>query len=145
MQTTNVPVSRNMPPLPETARSSKKSILLARIKRARWTYLLLLPGLLYFLLFYYLPLLGNVIAFQDFSPYLGFLRSPWIGFANFVSVFSDPEIGIVIVNTLVISVLQILFAFPVGIVLSLMLNALISERFKRFMQSVVYLPHFIGW
>src|SRR5581483_854243 len=67
------------------------------------------------------------------------------GFSNFASVFTDPEIGIVIINTLVISILQIVFAFPVGIILSLMLNALISERFKRFMQSVLYLPHFIGW
>jgi putative aldouronate transport system permease protein len=113
--------------------------------RNRWVYILLLPGLLYFLAFYYLPLLGNIVAFQDYSPYLGFLRSPWVGFANFAHVFTDPEIGIVIQNTLVISLLQIIFAFPVGIALSLLLNAIISERLKRFMQSILYLPHFLGW
>jgi putative aldouronate transport system permease protein len=145
MQTTKGAVNENLPLLAESARKNKPSTLLARIKRARWAYLLLFPGLLYFLLFYYFPLLGNIIAFQDYSPYLGFFRSSWVGFSNFVSVFSDPEIGTVISNTLIISILQILFAFPIGIVLSLMLNALISERFKRFMQSVVYLPHFIGW
>jgi putative aldouronate transport system permease protein len=145
MQTTKGTINENLPLLAESARKSKQSTLLTRIKRARWAYLLLFPGLLYFLLFYYFPLLGNIIAFQDYSPYLGFFRSSWVGFSNFASVFSDPEIGIVISNTLIISILQILFAFPIGIVLSLMLNALISERFKRFMQSVVYLPHFIGW
>jgi putative aldouronate transport system permease protein len=145
MQTTKGAIDENLPLLAETARKSKPSTLLARMKRARWAYLLLFPGLLYFLLFYYFPLLGNIIAFQDYSPYLGFFRSSWVGFSNFVSVFTDPEIGTVISNTLIISVLQIVFAFPLGIVLSLMLNALISERFKRFMQSVVYLPHFIGW
>jgi putative aldouronate transport system permease protein len=143
MQTTTETVAEKPPSAANTARKSKR--LLIRIKRGGWTYLLLFPGFLYFLLFYYWPLLGNVIAFQDYSPYLGFFRSAWIGFGNFVSVFSDPEIGIVIANTLIISVLQILFAFPVGIILSLILNALISERFKRFMQSVLYLPHFIGW
>jgi len=120
-------------------------MLWRQIKRGYWTYLLLLPGLLYFLCFYYVPLLGNVIAFQDYSPYLGFLKSAWVGWGNFVSVFNDPEFGTVISNTLVISLLQIIFAFPAGIILALMLNALLHDRFKRFMQSVLYLPHFIGW
>jgi putative aldouronate transport system permease protein len=123
----------------------KHSLLLRRMWRERWVYALLLPGLLYFLAFYYLPLLGNIVAFQDYSPYLGFFRSPWIGLANFARLFTDPEIGIAIQNTLIISILQILFAFPAGIALALLLNALISERFKRFMQSVLYLPHFLGW
>src|SRR5579859_4736897 len=143
MQMTKDAAAGTPPSAVSTAR--KRNATFARIKRARWTYLLLFPGLLYFLLFYYWPLLGSIIAFQDYSPYLGFFRSAWIGFGNFASVFSDPEIGIVIFNTLVISILQILFAFPLGIVLALMLNALISDRFKRFMQSVLYLPHFIGW
>jgi putative aldouronate transport system permease protein len=126
-------------------RTSRKHRLLLRMWRERWVYVLLVPGLLYFLAFYYLPLLGNIVAFQDYSPYLGFFRSPWIGLGNFARLFTDPEIGIAIQNTLILSVLQILFAFPAGIALSLLLNALISERFKRFMQSVLYLPHFLGW
>lgn len=127
-------------------RNRKKSrSFFTRLWRDRWTYLLLLPGLLYLLIFYYLPLLGNVIAFQNYSPYLGFFHSTWSGLANFTSVFTDPEFGVVISNTLIISFLQIIFAFPVGILLALMLNGLVSERFKRFMQSVLYLPHFLGW
>ncbi|QBD79355.1 sugar ABC transporter permease [Ktedonosporobacter rubrisoli] len=127
------------------ATTKRRYKALRRIRQYRWTYALLLPGLLYFVIFYYVPLLGNIIAFQDYSPYLGFLRSQWVGLSNFVELFADPEVGVVIRNTLIISVLQIIFAFPAGIVLSLMLNALISERFKRAMQSIVYLPHFLGW
>jgi len=99
----------------------------------------------YFLVFYYVPLLGNVVAFEDYSPYLGFFRSPWVGWENFQAVFSDPDTLIVVRNTLEISLFQVLFAFPAGIVLALMLNAVISQRFKRFMQSILYLPHFLGW
>lgn len=146
-----VPIAQNFPgelyalPIATKKSLSRQNKLLRQIWRNRWVYLLLLPGLFYFLAFYYLPLLGNIIAFQDYSPYLGFFRSPWVGFANFARLFSDPEIPIVIQNTIVISILQIIFAFPAGIVLSLLLNAIISERFKRFMQSVLYLPHFLGW
>ena len=116
-----------------------------RLWRRRWIYLLLLPGVVYFLVFYYLPLLGNISAFQDYSPYLGFFRSPWVGLTNFEAVFSDPDTWIVIRNTLEISLLQIFFAFPAGIILALLLNALPGQHFKRFMQSTLYLPHFLGW
>ncbi len=145
MSTLKEAIAQTPSPLSKSSQKGKTNTLLSRINRARLIYLLLLPGLLYFVLFYYVPLLGSFIAFQDYSPYLGFFRSPWVGFSNFISVFQDPEIGTVIINTLVISLLQIIFAFPVGIILSLMLNALVKERFKRFMQSVLYLPHFIGW
>lgn len=144
---------RQAPPLTseKTASLSKMKLtparrpLWRRIWRERWLYLLATPGVLYYLVFQYLPMLGNVIAFQDFSPFLGFTESPWIGFDNFARLFRDPDIGIVISNTLIISFLQIVFAFPVSIILALMLNAIISPFFKRFVQSVLYLPHFISW
>lgn len=125
--------------------SPPRNTLWNNIWNARWVYLLILPGTVYFLLFYYLPLLGNVAAFQNYSPYLGFFRSAWVGFDNFTNMLTDPEFFIAVRNTLVISVLQIVFAFPLGLALSLALNAIISEKFKRFMQSAVYLPHFMGW
>lgn len=128
-------------PLPQ----NKFRVLLFRMWRERWRYFLVIPGLLYFVIFQYLPLLGNIIAFQDFSPYLGFFDSPWVGFDNFGKLFTDPDIGLVLFNTITISLLQIVFAFPVPIALALMLNALTSERFKRLLQSVLYLPHFISW
>ena len=126
-------------------RQQKASSFERRIWQARWLYLLLLPGVLYFLCFYYLPLLGNISAFQDYSPYLGFFRSAWVGMENFTAIFTDPNILTVTINTLVISLLQIIFAFPISIILALMLNEITSTRFKHLMQSIYYLPHFIGW
>src|SRR6478672_11917193 len=116
-----------------------------RMWRERWIYLLITPGVLYFVAFQYLPLLGNIIAFQDFSPFLGFFDSPWVGLSNFARLFSDPDVGTAVINTLVISLLQIVFAFPIPIALAIMLNNMISNRARRFLQSVLYLPHFISW
>lgn len=108
-------------------------------------YLFIVPGFLYFVVFAYLPLLGNVVAFQDYSPYLGFSGSPWVGFQNFVDLFNDPGVGQALINTVEISVLQLLFFFPACIALALLLNSLIRGGVKRLVQSIVYLPHFIGW
>src|SRR6266566_5718699 len=83
------------------AQKPKKDDLLKNIWRERWMYILLLPGFLYLLAFYYLPLLGNVVAFQDYSPYLGFFRSSWVGFGNFINLLTDPEFFIAVRNTLV--------------------------------------------
>jgi putative aldouronate transport system permease protein len=107
-------------------------------------YIFLLPGLFYFVVFRYVPLLGNIIAFQDYSPFLGF-ESPWVGLENFAKLFTDPDIGVAVRNTLEISLLQLVFFFPAPIILALLLNSMISESAKRFMQSVLYLPHFISW
>ena len=115
-----------------------------RIWRERWMYLFILPGFIYFVVFRYLPLLGNVIAFQDYSPFLGF-DSPWVGLDNFRRLFTDPDFKTALSNTLLISVLQLIFFFPAPIILALLLNSMISERWKRTMQSVLYLPHFISW
>jgi putative aldouronate transport system permease protein len=113
--------------------------------RERWMYLLLLPGLLYVVLFRYAPLVGNVIAFQDYSPYLGFADSAWIGLQNFADLLTSPEVGTALANTMIISGLQLVLFFPAPIALALLLNSLMTESVKRAIQSVVYLPHFIGW
>jgi putative aldouronate transport system permease protein len=143
--TVPLPLPRPIQMLPPLRKRTQRDSLTQRIWRKRGIYLCLLPGVVYFLVFYYVPLLGNVVAFEDYSPYLGFFRSPWVGWENFQAVFSDPDTLIVVRNTLEISLFQVLFAFPAGIVLALMLNAVISQRFKRFMQSILYLPHFLGW
>ncbi len=111
----------------------------------RFVYLLLLPGLLYFIIYVYWPMAGNVIAFQEFSPFRGFAGSPWVGFKQFERLFADPDLPRVVVNTFVLSGLQIILAFPVPIVLALMLNEVRSEIYKRSIQSIIYLPHFISW
>ena len=116
-----------------------------RMWRERWIYLLITPGVFYFVAFQYLPLLGNIIAFQDFSPFLGFFDSPWVGLSNFARLFTDPDVGTAVSNTLIISLLQIVFAFPIPIALAIALNNMVSNRARRFLQSVLYLPHFISW
>jgi putative aldouronate transport system permease protein len=123
---------------------STSTLLRTRVVRERWMYLFMLPGFLYFIVFRYVPLLGNVIAFQDYSPFVGF-SSPWVGLDNFAKLVTDPDLLVAFNNTLAISVLQLIFFFPAPIVLALLLNSMVSEPAKRFMQSVLYLPHFISW
>ncbi|SMF83068.1 carbohydrate ABC transporter membrane protein 1, CUT1 family (TC 3.A.1.1.-) [Paenibacillus uliginis N3/975] len=116
-----------------------------RMWKDRYLYLLLLPGLLYFLIYRYLPMLGITIAFKNFSPFMGIADSPWVGLDNFRRIFENPEVLQVIWNTLVISFLQIAFAFPAPILLAIMLNEVANPLLKRLMQSVVYMPHFLSW
>jgi putative aldouronate transport system permease protein len=126
-------------------RAAARGRLGRRLWRDRWMYLFILPGFLYFVVFQYLPMLGNVIAFQDYSPFLGFGGSPWVGLANFQLLFTDPDFAVALRNTLIISGLQIVFAFPAPIALALLLNSILHEPIKRLLQSVLYLPHFLSW
>ncbi|AKU18706.1 sugar ABC transporter ATPase [Luteipulveratus mongoliensis] len=106
--------------------------------------LLVLPGFLYFVVFHYVPLLGNVIVFKDYQPYLGIQGSPWVGLDNF-QIFKDPEFLSALGNTVKFALIQLVLFFPAPIGLALMLNSLVGTKVRRFVQSVVYLPHFIGW
>ncbi|HJC69542.1 sugar ABC transporter permease [Brachybacterium sp. EE-P12] len=123
----------------------RRPSLRRRILKEKWTYLFLLPGVLYFVVFHYVPLLGNVVAFQDFSPFRGIFGSDWVGLENFRTIVRDPEVMRALTNTLIIAFLQIVFAFPAPIILALFLNSLVSDRVKRSIQTIVYLPHFISW
>lgn len=139
--------------LPVVEQPSRGRSLLRRIWRERLMYLLILPGVFYYLLFVYLPLLGNVIAFQDYKPFLaslegpieGFLVGPWVGLAHFEAMWSDPDFKRALVNTVQIEALQLVFSFPAPLALALLLNSMISERTKRAMQTIVYLPYFLSW
>jgi putative aldouronate transport system permease protein len=108
-------------------------------------YLFIIPGLLFFVVFRYIPLLGNIVAFQDYSPYLGIFRSQWIGLQNFADLVTNPDVANAIKNTLIINGLQIVFFFPAPIALALLLNSILSPTIKRVIQTIVYLPYFIGW
>ncbi|SDS68524.1 carbohydrate ABC transporter membrane protein 1, CUT1 family [Microlunatus soli] len=131
-------------PLAPTA-GQRRTTLWSRMRRERWSYLFILPGALFFAVFAYLPLAGNVVAFQDFSPFRGIVGSTFVGLQNFAAIFTDPEVLTALGNTVLISALQIVFAFPAPIALALLLNSLISGRIQRLVQAVVYLPHFISW
>jgi putative aldouronate transport system permease protein len=123
----------------------RKLTLWQRIRRDKVMLLLLAPGFLYFVVFHYAPLLGYIVAFEDYQPYLGFVDSTFTGLANFAQVFADPAFWRSLLNTLEITALQLVFFFPAPIGLALLLHSILSTKVRRFVQSVVYLPHFIGW
>jgi putative aldouronate transport system permease protein len=116
-----------------------------RLWANRGVYLFMLPGVLWYIVFHYFPLLGNVIAFKDYSVFVGILESPWVGFENFQKMIGDPDFTRALRNTLIIQSLQLVFAFPAPLLLALLLHSIISTRVKRTIQSIVYLPHFLGW
>lgn len=107
-------------------------------------YLLLLPMIAWFLIFLYKPMEGLQIAFKDFSPFRGIAGSPWVGMENFRTLLEDQIFIRAFFNTIVISGLGLLFAFPVPIILAVMFNELQNEVGRRFSQTIVYLPHFIS-
>jgi putative aldouronate transport system permease protein len=111
----------------------------------KWLYIFLIPGLLYLLIFKYVPMFGIVIAFKDFSLVRGIWASEWIGFENFTYLFQSRDFYKVLGNSLILSFYQILFGFPAPIILALMLNEVRSLMFKRISQTIIYLPHFISW
>ncbi|BFT74544.1 polygalacturonan/rhamnogalacturonan ABC transporter permease [Paenibacillus sp. P36] len=116
-----------------------------RMMQYKLIYLLALPGIVFFIVFKLVPLFGLLLAFKDYSPYLGFTGSEWVGFKHFRELFADQNFYIMLRNTLAINVFGIVFMFPLPILLSLMLNEVRHEVFKRFNQSIVYLPHFLSW
>ncbi|MEK3725721.1 ABC transporter permease [Paenibacillus sp. FSL H8-0034] len=118
---------------------------LKALNKDKYLYLLALPGVIYFLLFKYVPMWGIVISFQDYSPYAGVLKSTWVGLEHFQRFFSNPDFIKLFRNTMAINVLNLIFFFPLPIVISLLLNELRGEFFKRSIQSIVYLPHFLSW
>jgi putative aldouronate transport system permease protein len=107
-------------------------------------YLFLLPALIYFIVFHYLPMYGILIAFKDFVATKGIMGSPWVGFKHFERFFESFQFWTLIKNTLGLSVVQLIVGFPLPIFLALMLNQIRSEKYKRFVQTVVYAPHFIS-
>ncbi|WP_202077719.1 ABC transporter permease [Caldalkalibacillus salinus] len=116
-----------------------------RLKRDKWLYLMLIPGLAYFLIFKYTPMWGVLIAFKDYSPFLGFWDSPWVGMDHFRNFFQNPDFFRLLRNTLYLAVLDLVFFFPAPIILALMLNELRFTFYKRTIQTLIYVPHFMSW
>ncbi|GBF78077.1 protein lplB [Paenibacillus sp. 598K] len=133
------------PTSPKVSPGRSGGNLWSRIKQHRTIYLLILPGVLFFILFKFVPMWGLLLSLKDFNPYLGFAGSEWVGFAHFVDLFNDPKFYIMLRNTFMINMIGLVFHFPVPILLALMLNEIRHEGFKRFNQSIVYLPHFLSW
>jgi putative aldouronate transport system permease protein len=116
-----------------------------RLKKQKWLLLFVTPAILLTFTFSYLPMFGNIVAFQDFDIVKGFIGSPFVGFKHFNKLFEDPHALLVIKNTLILSTVNLVFTFPAPILLALLLNELKSMPFKRTVQTISYLPHFISW
>lgn len=128
-------------------RETKKGFIY-NIKKYRQLYILLIPGIIFFLVFKYLPMIGIVIAFQEYQPWNGvkaIFTSPWIGFRNFYDFFTSGNFWEILRNSLSISFLKLLFGFPAPIILALLLNEVGKTGFKRLVQTITYLPYFLSW
>jgi putative aldouronate transport system permease protein len=132
---------------PRVPRGARKSPArrLALLLRHRWLYLMLLPGLVYFLVFKYWPMYGLSIAFKDYVPFLGYSGSPWVGLKHFEELFTGPDLGRLLGNTLILALLTVVFVFPAPIVVALLLNELRVRLVRRSVQSLIYIPHFLSW
>ncbi|TNJ60839.1 sugar ABC transporter permease [Paenibacillus hemerocallicola] len=106
---------------------------------------MLLPGIIYFILFKYLPMWGVLISFQNYQPFLGFWHSDWVGLKHFARFFGEPTFWMLLRNTIVLAVYNLVFFFPLPIIVALLLNEVRHERFKRFIQTMIYIPHFFSW
>jgi putative aldouronate transport system permease protein len=134
-----------------TSKVRKKGELYTYLKTNYDMYLLLIPGLLFILIFNYLPLYGITLAFKDYNlfagsnPFIALLKSPWVGLDHFTNIFGRADFNQALRNTLIISFYKLVFLFPLPIILSIMLNELRMVIYKRVLQTVLYLPHFLSW
>lgn len=124
--------------------SKPKRNIIGKLWRHRYLYLMVLPGFLTVLIFNYFPMYGILIAFKDFSAAQGIWGSDWVGLKYFKTFFNDPMALRVLKNTLLLGLYSLLWSFPAPIVLALLFNELKSKRFKKFVQTVSYFPHFIS-
>lgn len=123
---------------------SKKGNIRKRISRDKWLYVLLLPGLLLTLVFKYFPMYGAIIAFKNYNPMLGILKSPWVGLEHFKEFILSPNFIVLLENTLKISVYGLLLGFFPPILLALSLNQILNKKIKQKVQLILYAPNFIS-
>ena len=126
---------------------AKKGKIRMDFQKNKAVYFMFLPGVVFYLIFHYYPMSGIILAFKDFKPALGIWGSPFTGdygFEHFLAFFGSSFFGRTITNTILISLYQLIFGFPMPIILALMLNELRSTKFKKVMQTITYFPHFIS-
>lgn len=135
----------------ERKRPAGRPALRQRLRRDRVLLLMTLPALALVLLFNYVPILGNIVAFQDYDPYISdngvvsMLHSPWVGLDNFRRIFEDSAFWDAVTNTLVLFVLQLVLYFPIPVLLALLINSVVRPRVRAISQAILYLPHFFSW
>ncbi|UUZ83788.1 ABC transporter permease subunit [Paenibacillus sp. P26] len=119
--------------------------ILKRYAAKKYLFVMFLPVFLYYFLFHYAPMYGVLIAFQDYQFLKGALRSPWVGLEHFKELFANEYFWVVLKNTLIINSYKPLFGFPAPILLALLLNEIMQPVFKKIVQTVSYIPHFLSW
>ncbi len=125
--------------------SLKQKHLRNAFGRDKFLYAMMIPGLIWFIVFKYVPMYGVSIAFRNYNIFQGFANAPWVGFANFEKMFNYPAFWQAFNNTIVLSIMKLLIAFPMPILLALMINEIRNSRCKKIVQTVVVLPNFISW
>ncbi|MFG3092408.1 ABC transporter permease subunit [Streptomyces sp. CAI-85] len=139
------------PPPPPRERPPGRLSLRLRFRRDRVLLLMTLPAVALLLLFNYVPILGNIVAFQEYDPYVSdngvvsMLHSPWVGLENFRRIMEDSAFWDAVVNTLVLFSLQLVLFFPIPVLLALLINSVIRPRVRAVAQAILYLPHFFSW
>lgn len=130
----------------------KKPSMLSRFKdfliKYKFLNFLVLPGVLYFIIFHYVPIYGLIIAFKDYSGMGGFegiINSPWVGWTHFQNFFDSYYFWRLLGNTLLISIYRLIWAFPAPIILALLINEVTSSKIRRAIQTITYMPHFLSW
>jgi len=129
----------------EAARGGRDATLFRHVARNRVLYLMILPGLAYFVIFHYLPMYGLVIAFKDYNIFKGIAGSRWIGFENFRAVFAQPQFLVVFRNSLLINLYKLVINFPLPIVVAILIGEIGSKVYRRVTQTVIYFPFFLSW
>lgn len=128
----------------QVMRKGRLALFAKRLLKERYLYLMTIPGLIIYILFCYWPMYGVIIAFKDFQPLKGITGSPWAGFKYFNMFFNGAFFGRTLQNTITLSLLNLIWTFPIPIIFALMLNELKDGIFKRVAQTLSYLPHFIS-
>jgi putative aldouronate transport system permease protein len=113
--------------------------------RNKYLYIILMPTIVYYIIFAYVPMYGIILAFKEFDYSKGIIGSPWIGMANFNEIFADPDFIRAFWNTIIISLGRLIFVFPIPIVVAILINEISSVRIRRFYQTVFTFPHFLSW
>lgn len=128
----------------KTKQVSSLKMLGKQFKGSWMLTLMILPGVIYYIIFHYVPMYGILIAFQNYKLGSSMIAGPWVGFKHFITFFQHQYLFRLVKNTLIINIYQVLFSFPVPILLALMLNEVRNRKIKNFVQTVSYLPHFIS-
>lgn len=128
-----------------SSRKSNMQYFKRKLSKQKYLQAMALPGVIWMLMFCYIPLYFIIIAFKEYDVVLPISKAPWVGFEHFVEFFTDDRFWMIIRNTFGISFFRLLIGFPVPIIFALMLNELTSIKFKRVVQTISYLPHFLSW